>query len=162
MRENPLPADIEQIFDRLSEVEKSQREASKTASDTNLEVQKELVRLDSGLRGVREQAKAHYEANIKAQAGIREQMESDKRSLESMITSNVRELYDGIDKIVSALGIDESAGAANNLRNNLQTLADMLTSRKQDILWIRRGVITLSISAIGTLLVLGAKTFLGG
>lgn len=156
-----MPGELDQIFNRLSAVESAQKDASKIASDTNLEVQKDLVRLDEGLKGVREQARAHQDANLKAQRAIQEQMDFRFKALENMITNNVKELYDGIDKIVSALGIADSVDSASTLRDNLKTLNDMLSTRKQDIQWIRRGVITISITGVGTIIVLGLKTFFG-
>lgn len=159
---NPHPHELQEIINRISAVESAQKDSAKHASDRNTEVQKELVRLDEGLKAVREQATIHNEAKIKAFAEIKQQMLDDKRSLEIMITSHVKELYTGIDKIVNALGLDDGKESAGTLRQNLQNLSDLLKTRKEDILWIRRGVITISLSGVSMLLVYGAKVLFGG
>lgn len=157
-----MPYELRDIFNRLGVVESAQKDAAIRATDRNTEVQKELVRMDEWLKGVREQAKAHYEENVKSIVALKLQMSEDKRTLETMIINNVKELYTGIDRIITALGLNESPEAGGELRTNLKTLADMLIARKEDIMWIRRGVITISISGVGMLLVFGAKSILGG
>lgn len=125
------------------------------------EIQKENVRNEEALKGVREQAKAHNESHLKSFAEMRQQMADDRLSIENMISGSVRELQGGLDKLINALGIDEDIHAASHLRSNLQALSDMITSRKDDIMWIKRGIITLVVSAVGGVLVLGIKAFFG-
>lgn len=126
------------------------------------EIQKEMVRTDEGLKGVREQAKAHSKTTSEAIADIKKQMGLDRISMETMIAASTRELQQGLDKVISALGIDEDVHAASQLRDNLKVLSGMIMARKEDITAIKRGMIGLIVIALGTIIVLGLKAYFAG
>ena len=159
----PIDEKVAEVITRLSAVEKAQKESEKAATDRNTETQRELVRLDEGLKGVRAQAKAHNDTTAKAISDIKSQMADDRRSLEKLLADGAKELYEVVDRISTALGLNDSKEAAGNLRDNLKTLATSIKSDASNRLWLQRVVIvtiiTLAGTAIGTILVLGAKSF---
>lgn len=162
MESEAYQAELRSINDRMAAIERGAQAASSAEIERNIKTQTELARLDEGLKGVREQAKSHNESTGRALAEMKDQMAQNRLAVESVIQSNVNELHGGIDRISRALGLDDDPRAGQNIRENLKTLAEMLQSRKEDILWIRRGVITLVVSAVGMAVLAGAKYFLMG
>lgn len=109
------------------------------------EIRMEIVRLEGELKGVRAQAVAHNEAHTKAMV-----------SLEGLITRTSKELQAAVDKIVTTLGIDEDSHAASGLRDNLKFLHNLKLSREETITWTRKGIVTLILTGLGSLMVAGA------
>lgn len=115
------------------------------------EIKTEIVRLEEGVKGIREQARAHYEKNGAANS-----------NLTTLVGSVGKELQDSIDTIATSLGINEDEHAASSLRQSIIMLNKMRVSREETITWVRRGFITLILGGFATILIAGIKVLLVG
>jgi hypothetical protein len=148
--------EIAEINARLETVEKTvigheQRLATSEKIQTAQAAQyidfvKELVRVDEGVKGVREQARVHSEMNTRAMADI-----------QTLIGKTAFEQQGAIDKIITALGIDTDPKAASSLRDDLALLKDIRVSRRDTVKLVIRSAVGLGVIAILGLLALGFR-----
>lgn len=115
-----------------------------------IELKTEMAKLETNVNGIREQAKAHNEAHTRSMQNV-----------ETLIGAMGRELQGGMDKIITTLGIDEDPKAAKGLKQNLDFLDKFRKSREDLTIWVWRGVITIVITGMGTLLFAGAVRIVG-
>ncbi|WP_435018510.1 hypothetical protein TA3x_000484 [Tundrisphaera sp. TA3] len=145
--------DLSNIIYRLDQVERMQN--AHTAQ--NVEIRVELGSVKTELGGVREQAKAHSEASTKAIAELKQQFTDTLVTTQTLIANTGRELQLSIDKIISALDLDKDANAGRSLRSNLDFLSSLRAGHQDTITWTKRGLITLILTGVGTIIIIGAK-----
>lgn len=133
---------------RLDTLEKTTTDHSKQYVDLRIE----MTRVDEMLKGIREQARVHSEAQTKAINEMMVLFKSDTVRLETFFSKIADEQQKVMDKVISALGIDEDIHAASSLRKNLQRLADGNSNKDRDFRTIRNWIIVF---------VLGVGAFLG-
>ncbi len=138
--------DLLPILFRVEAIEK----ADQVRAAQFIELKTDMAKLESGVSGIREQAKAHNESHIKSMNNV-----------ETLIGSMGRELQGGMDKIITTLGIDEDPKAAKGLKQNLDFLDKFRKSREDMTTWVWRGVISIVITGMGALLLAGAIKIVG-
>lgn len=145
-RVSTLESNLQSHAYRIETVEKDSK--SHAEAFTNLRI--ELTRVDENVKGIREQAKAHSENQTKAMT-----------TMETFFSRAMEEQHKILDRISSALGIDEDIHAAASLRKNLQRLADLNNTRDGDLRAIRNWIIIAVLGTIGVLIILGFRKYTG-
>jgi hypothetical protein len=140
--------DLKPLIDRIDSIEK-------LYADRHIDMQKEFVRLEEGVKGVRAQAAAHNEGNKKMVSELSVQISKKVEQIESLVQCSGRELQAGVDKIISTLGIDDDAHAAKNLSKNLLFLNSIRLGREETISWLRRGIVGIILAAFAAVVAAG-------
>ncbi len=146
---------LPQVVGRLEAVERAV--AAQNSQYTELKV--DMARIDTEIKGIREQARAHSEMQTKATTDLKHQLDETHKSTQTLVSDSARELQESVDKIVSALGIDEDPHAAYTLRYDLKFLKGLRKGREDALSVVWRTLIGLTLTATAVLLVLGIASY---
>lgn len=159
--QEPRPEDMRDFANRLTAVENAQREQAARSESRHVDNQKEMGKLETEVKGIREQARAHNKKVEDRFERMETRMANDKKSTDKLIESQGKEIFSIVDNISRAFGLDEDPKAAKNLQALLSDMAKHLKTSEEDRLWIRRGIIGLLITGGGYCIITGAKAILG-
>lgn len=126
--------------------------AVKQHGDSTTAMQKDMVRLEFEVKGIREQAKAHNTASIGALTEMKNSFEAANQSTQKLITTTAEEAQREISLISSTLLLDDEPNAPYKVKRALMWVLDNHANHKDSMGWVRKTVIGIVITALAAAL----------